>query len=119
MKNCRDEIFLEQVGSLLRTWGTIYKAMKTGFKLLLQITLLVGRAVQIICDITIVKCQYLRKNYLKSFTGSAQSVKNLSNLIRWLCLNLANLLCRMWSTKNPTLETKILLNCKTKMVFGV
>jgi hypothetical protein len=55
---------------------------------MLQITLLVGVAIQIICDITIVKCQYLKILYFKSFTGSAQSVKNLafvSNLVITFC----------------------------------
>jgi hypothetical protein len=71
LKTCRGEIFLEHIVSLLRTWGTIYKAMKNGYKLLLQITLLVGTVVKVICDITIVKCQYLKRNYLKSFTRFA------------------------------------------------
>ncbi len=96
LKTCRDEIFLEHIVNLLRTWGTIYKAMKTRYKLLLQITLPVGMTIQIICDITILKCQYLKKNYLKSFTRSTQTVKNLafvSNFViifcRWLLGDLA------------------------------
>jgi hypothetical protein len=92
LKTCRDEIFLEHIVNLLRTWGTIYKAMKTRYKLLLQITLPVG-----INDYTnylwhhYCEMSISQKNYLKSFTRSTQSVKNLafvSNFVitfcRWL-----------------------------------
>jgi hypothetical protein len=57
-------------------------------------------------------------SYLEQAKIEIASCKSC-NLIRCLCINLTNLLCKMWSTKNPTLETKILLNYKTKMAFGV
>jgi hypothetical protein len=45
-------------------------------------------------------------SYLQQAKIETASCK-LCNLIRWLCINLANLLCKMQSIENPTLETKI------------
>jgi len=44
-------------------------------------------------------------SYLQQANIERASSK-LCNLIRWLGINLANLLCKMQSTKNPTLEPR-------------